>query len=74
MVLKWVAKTGMFGCRGHCMQQPNAACSGLKAHAAAQRRMRRTKGACSGMKTRATIEERVQQSNALVKVPGEVKE
>jgi hypothetical protein len=36
--------------------------------------MRRTKGACSGMKTRATIEERVQQSNALVKVPGEVKE
>jgi len=73
MVLKWAAKTGMFGCRGRCMQQTKSACSGLKAQAASQRRVRQSKGARGGIKARATIEESMQQSNTLVKVSGEVK-
>jgi hypothetical protein len=55
------------------MQQTKSACSGLKAQAASQRRVRQSKGARGGIKARATIEESMQQSNTLVKVPGEVK-
>ena len=36
-------RTGMFGCRGHCMQLTKGACSSLKARAATQRRLRRTR-------------------------------